>query len=136
MRTTIAMAARQGSSTARIQLSPESLGGIQIHLQKTPDGIVARVVAEHAAAAQTLAQNGDDLRRSLESHGMTLLRLDIESGDRRDPSAQGQAGSGSGSRFTGEGSDGDASTPAAPDATVTHISAHDLSDTALVNVLA
>ena len=65
-----------------------SLGTIQIHLQRTSDGIVARVVTEHAEAAQTLAQNGDDLRRSLQQNGTHLLRLDIESSDQQRSEAQ------------------------------------------------
>jgi flagellar hook-length control protein FliK len=134
MRTTIAMATRQGSSSARIQLSPESLGGLQIHLQKTPDGIVARVIADHASAAQTLAQNGDELRRSLASHGVTLLRLDVESNDRRDPQAQSQGGGGSSSSGSHAEAEDDAT--GATGSTVTQVSAHDLSGTALVNVLA
>jgi flagellar hook-length control protein FliK len=137
VRATIAMAARQGSSSARIQLSPASLGGIQIHLQRTSDGLVARVIAEHPEAAQTLAQNGDDLRRSLQQSGMTLLRLDIESSDRRDPSAQQQPGAGGASSraVAGAGTNEDDGTlDAVSDAT--SISAHDLSDSALVNVLA
>ena len=76
---TIAMGARDGMSVARIELSPENLGAIQIHLQHTPDGIVARVVTEHPEAAQTLSQSGDDLKRQLQQNGTALLRLDIES---------------------------------------------------------
>jgi flagellar hook-length control protein FliK len=136
VRTTIAVAARQDSSSARIQLSPASLGGIQIHLQRTADGLVARVIAEHPEAAQTLAQNGDDLRRSLQQSGMTLLRLDIESSDRRDASAQQHAGPGGSASRTGTGTEEDGTPGAVGDATSTQISVHDLSDGALVNVLA
>ena len=137
VRTTIAMAARQGSSSARIQLSPASLGGLQIHLQRTADGLVARVIAEHPEAAQTLAQNGDDLRRSLQQSGMTLLRLDIGSSDRRDAPAQQQPGAGGhASRGLTATGTGDGTLDAVSDTTSTQISVHDLSDTALVNVLA
>jgi flagellar hook-length control protein FliK len=80
---TIELAARQGATQARIQLAPPSLGALNIHLQRTPDGLLARVVADHAVAAQTLQQGSDDLRRSLESAGMTLLRLDIEASGQR-----------------------------------------------------
>jgi flagellar hook-length control protein FliK len=66
-----------GISQARIQLSPASLGTIRINLQHTADGVVARVIADHPEATQTLQQGSDDLRRSLESSGVTLLRLDI-----------------------------------------------------------
>jgi flagellar hook-length control protein FliK len=75
---TIEVAVRQGFSQARIQLSPASLGGIKINLQRTSDGVVAKVVTEHQAAAQTLGQGGAELKRSLEAAGVNLVRLDIE----------------------------------------------------------
>jgi flagellar hook-length control protein FliK len=84
VKTTIELGARQGFSTAKIQLAPANLGQITIHLQKTSDGIIAKVVADHSAAAQTMQQGGDDLRRSLQNSGLHLLRLDIETrGDQR-----------------------------------------------------
>jgi flagellar hook-length control protein FliK len=73
----IELTARQGASQATLHLSPASLGEVRIHLQRTDDGIVARVVAGHEAA-QSFQQNADDLRRSLQSNGLTLLRLHIE----------------------------------------------------------
>jgi flagellar hook-length control protein FliK len=79
----VAIAARQGVSQAHIQLSPESLGSIRIELQSTDEGLVARVVADHPETAQTLQQNAGELRRSLESTGQTLLRLDIEASGQR-----------------------------------------------------
>jgi flagellar hook-length control protein FliK len=98
VRLTVELGARQGLTQARIQLSPASLGGIRIQLSQTPDGLVARVVAEHAAAAQTLQQNGAELRRSLESSGLPLLRLDIESSDQQGGSAQDPSRAAYGSR--------------------------------------
>ena len=84
VKTTIELGARQGFSEAKIQLAPANLGQITIHLQKTSDGIIAKVVADHSAAAQTMQQGGDDLRRSLQDSGLHLLRLDIETrGDQR-----------------------------------------------------
>ncbi len=74
--------AERGVSHARISLTPRELGTIEVHLRHTADGLVARVVAEHASAAQQLQQAGAELRRSLEQQGLTLLRLDIgASGD-------------------------------------------------------
>jgi flagellar hook-length control protein FliK len=138
---TIAMGARDGISVARIELSPESLGAIQIHIQHTPDGIVARVITEHPEAAQTLSQSGDDLKRQLQQNGTHLLRLDIESSGQQRSGRDGQAGSTSGSDDTnparpGSGSadeDGadDGTAQTSPD-----ISLHTLSGSALVNVLA
>jgi flagellar hook-length control protein FliK len=88
VRMTIEVASRQGYSQARIQLSPPELGDIRIHLHQTSDGLVARVVAEHAGAAQVLQHGGAELRRSLEAAGLPLLRLDIESSDQRGQTAQ------------------------------------------------
>jgi flagellar hook-length control protein FliK len=87
VRMTIDLASRQGYSQARIQLSPPELGDIRIHLQQTAEGLVARVVADHASAAQTLQHGGAELRRSLEAAGLPLLRLDIESSDQRGQTA-------------------------------------------------
>ena len=78
VRSTIELGARQGFSQARIELSPPSLGTIRIQLHKTDDGVTAHVVTDNAATADTLSQGGDDLRRSLESAGVTLVRLNIE----------------------------------------------------------
>ncbi|MCW2950859.1 MAG: flagellar hook-length control protein, partial [Conexibacter sp.] len=77
-------AARNGIAQARISLHPQELGGIEIHLRQTAAGLVARVVADSAVAAQTLQQSGAELRRDLEGQGLTLLTLDIgASGDER-----------------------------------------------------
>jgi flagellar hook-length control protein FliK len=75
------MCVRQGVSQARIELSPASLGTIKIHLQRTAEGVIARVIAGHEAA-QSFQQGADDLRRSLADHGVELLRLQIETSTR------------------------------------------------------
>jgi flagellar hook-length control protein FliK len=77
VRMSVQAAAAGGASMARIQLSPASLGTVRIQLQQTSDGLIARVVADHPAAAQVLQQGGDELRRALEGSGTTLLGLDI-----------------------------------------------------------
>jgi hypothetical protein len=69
--------AERGVSHARISLTPRELGTIEVHLRHTPEGLVARVVAEHASAVQQLQQAGAELRRALEQQGVTLLRLDV-----------------------------------------------------------
>jgi flagellar hook-length control protein FliK len=74
--------AERGVTHARISLTPRELGSIEVHLRQTADGLVARVVAEHGAAAQQLQQAGAELRRSLEQQGVNVLQLDIgASGD-------------------------------------------------------
>jgi flagellar hook-length control protein FliK len=107
VRATVEMGARQGATIAKIELSPPSLGTISIQLQHTDDGVTAKVLADHAATADTLSQGGDDLRRALQSAGVNLLSLDI--GTRGD-SAQAQTsdpGPSSGSTYavSGDGSD-------------------------------
>jgi len=70
-------AADRGVTHARISLSPAELGGIEIHLRHTADGLVAKVIADTTGAAQLLQQSAADLRRELEQQGLTLLQLDI-----------------------------------------------------------
>ena len=79
IRATIEIAARQGATQARIALEPEELGQISIHLSQTSEGLLARVSAETPAAAQALADGRSELRQSLSSLGLSLLRLDISS---------------------------------------------------------
>jgi flagellar hook-length control protein FliK len=126
---------RDGISQARIQLSPGSLGTIQIHLQRTSEGVVARVVTEHPEAAQTLSDNSDELRRSLQQNGTHLLRLDIESSDQRRSSAQqsqtGDGGAGSSAKDVDE-TGGDDLTVSAP----AGVAGAGLTSATLVNVLA
>jgi flagellar hook-length control protein FliK len=69
--------AERGVTHARISLSPAELGGIEIHLRHTADGIVAKVIADSAGAAQVLQQSAGDLQRELEQQGLNLLTLDI-----------------------------------------------------------
>ncbi|HEY5430194.1 MAG TPA: flagellar hook-length control protein FliK [Solirubrobacteraceae bacterium] len=134
--TTISMGARNGVSVARIQLAPESLGAIAIHLQRTSDGIVARVITEHPETADTLSQGGDDLRRQLQQNGTHLVRLDIESSGQQRSSTQEQTGTAPGSARS-RGDDGEEDSGADPVAAVANdIPIQSLSGSALVNVLA
>ncbi len=136
---TIAMGARDGMSVARIELSPENLGAIQIHLQHTSEGLVARIVTEHPEAAQTLAQSGGDLKRQLQQNGTTLLRLDIESSGQQRPGRDGQAGSASASNDSSSGSNSGSADEDAVDAdgaVPSDTPLQTLSGSALVNVLA
>ena len=73
--TTIELATRQGFSQARIALSPEALGAIRIHISQSSQGLVARITADTAAAAQALAEGHAELRQSLSSLGLTSLHL-------------------------------------------------------------
>jgi type III secretion system needle length determinant len=141
IRATIEIAARQGATQARIQLQPQELGQINIRLSQTSEGLLARVSAETPAAAQALADGRSELRQSLSSLGLPLLRLDISSygqseARERQERFAGDTGSASGSSTStstslqdGEGAGplGELETASAPAA---------LSGGALVDVLA
>jgi flagellar hook-length control protein FliK len=128
---TITMAAKSnGVTQARIELSPDSLGDIQIHLQHTADGIVARVITAHPEAARTLQASSDELKRSLEQNGTSLLRLDISTSGRgdREPAGEQNRSSSTGA-VAGEDEE-------STDGTTSTERVADLTGSALVNVLA
>jgi flagellar hook-length control protein FliK len=83
-----------GITQARVQLHPEELGSIDIHLRSTPDGVVARVIAHAAQAAGVLRDGGDELRRQLAAQGINLSHFDVGTagGDQRE-AAFGNGGS-------------------------------------------
>jgi flagellar hook-length control protein FliK len=101
------LASARGVTHARIALRPAELGAVDVHLRSTAEGIVARLVAHSPAAAQTLQQSAADLRRSLESQGLTLLNLDIGQSGERSAGRAGADASGlaGGQPDTGSGSD-------------------------------
>ncbi len=139
IRATIEIAARQGATQARIQLQPQELGQINIRLSQTSAGLLARVSAETPAAAQALADGRSELRQSLSSLGLPLLRLDISSygqaGAReRQERFAGDARSSSGSSTSTSLADGEAvESPGEPEATSASAA---LTGGALVDVLA
>jgi hypothetical protein len=96
----IRLAVRNGLGSARITLSPQELGQIEIHLRYRSAGVIAELTAESAAAFQALNQAGADLRRSLEAQGIIVLGLDIRHAG---PDGNGDTGHGrSGERSSGE----------------------------------
>jgi flagellar hook-length control protein FliK len=100
----IRMAQSGGVTRARVALHPAELGGIEIHLRVTHDGLVARVVADHAQAAHVLRDAGGELRRQLESQGLNLVRFDVDTAGARDErrSAFAQADQGGSRRQGGD----------------------------------
>jgi flagellar hook-length control protein FliK len=135
VRATFTAANQAGVSSARISLSPASLGGIKISLSQTPDGLIARVATDHPEAAQTLQQSAGDLKRSLEASGMSLLRLDIGSSGQQSLSGF----SGSDQEGSAPGSQASAGEPEAVDGDETSNPTEltiELSSGSLVNVLA
>ena len=81
MRLTVSAASQRGVTRARIALRPEELGGVEVHLRHTAEGLSARLVADAPQAAQVLAQAAGDLRRSFEEQGLNLVRIDIATAD-------------------------------------------------------
>jgi hypothetical protein len=77
VRLTVSAAARNGVTRARIALRPEELGGVEVHLRHTAEGLSARVVAEVPEAAHLLAQAAGELRRTLEQQGVNVVRIDV-----------------------------------------------------------
>jgi flagellar hook-length control protein FliK len=134
---TVTAAARAGLSQARISLSPQTLGGLRISLTQTADGLVARVSADHPDALTTLQQSAGDLRRSLESTGLALLRLDIgTTGEQGAGSSGDPGGPGSGAGSTASGGSADAHGEA-DDTSLTGTTMRvELSNGSLINVLA
>jgi flagellar hook-length control protein FliK len=73
-----------------------------VRLRASAAGVSASVVAQAPEAAALLQQAADDLRRSLEAGGLTLLRLDVAvagdpragSGEGGEPGYDGRRGSG------------------------------------------
>jgi flagellar hook-length control protein FliK len=93
VRLTLGAAAQRGVTRARIALRPEELGGVEVHLRHTAEGLSARVVAEAPEAAHLLAQAAGELRRTLEQQGLNLVRLDIATaGDDAPGTGAGAAG--------------------------------------------
>jgi flagellar hook-length control protein FliK len=77
VRLTLSAAAQRGVTRARIALRPEELGGVEVHLRHTAEGLSARIVAEAPEAARLLGQAAGELRRTLEAQGLNLVRIDV-----------------------------------------------------------
>lgn len=87
------VASERGISQARISVRPEELGGVEIHLQTTPAGLVAQVIADSPEAARLLTQAADELRRSLARQDVILLSLDVSTSSERQPDFAAAGGS-------------------------------------------
>jgi flagellar hook-length control protein FliK len=67
----------RGAGQARMVLHPESLGGVEVHLRQTSEGIRATVHVHHPEALQVLQNGVGDLRRGLEDRGVTIDQIDL-----------------------------------------------------------
>jgi flagellar hook-length control protein FliK len=124
MGTLLHVASDQGVTHARLNLKPAELGGIEVRLQSSPQGVSAQLVADSPEAARMLTQASDDLRRQLADRNVNLLSLDVStSSDQRQASAGTGAGTdggfggarSGGSRASSRTYDGDVqATEAAP----------------------
>ncbi|MFL6113027.1 MAG: flagellar hook-length control protein FliK, partial [Catenulispora sp.] len=88
--TMIHIAAERGVTHARLNLKPVELGGIEVRLRTTPQGIEAKLVADSPEAAKMLHTAADDLRRDLAARDVNLLSLDVstQSDQQQDQPAQ------------------------------------------------
>jgi flagellar hook-length control protein FliK len=86
---------RSGQARATLQLKPEALGQVDVHLRTTRDGLVATIAAHDQAGLDALQQAGTELRRLLEDRGVQLQSLDLQlnaGSDGRGFANQGDAG--------------------------------------------
>ena len=72
------VAPSRGAAHARLQLHPAELGGIDVQLQVTAEGLTATITAERPEAVPALQQAGAELRRALEDRGIDRRSLDVE----------------------------------------------------------
>jgi flagellar hook-length control protein FliK len=88
--TMLHVAHERGITHARLNLKPVELGGIEVRLQTSPQGVTAQLIADSPEAARMLQGASDDLRRQLEANNVTLLALDVStSSDQRQPASSG-----------------------------------------------
>jgi flagellar hook-length control protein FliK len=71
------VATQAKATRARIVLTPPELGKVEIRLRYGADGVSATFHADSAEAAQTLTGAAGDLRRSLETQGIQVVRIDV-----------------------------------------------------------
>jgi flagellar hook-length control protein FliK len=67
--------------TVRLRLAPAEMGSVRVEMRINQRKVQARVVAESEAAGAALREHLPELRQRLESQGMEVERLEIESGD-------------------------------------------------------
>jgi len=64
--------------SVRIRLAPAELGSVRVEMQVHERRVKARVVAENESASTALREHLHDLRARLESFGMQVERLEVE----------------------------------------------------------
>ncbi|WCB91376.1 hypothetical protein DSM104299_00047 [Baekduia alba] len=71
---------RAGNARATLQLKPEALGQVDVHLRTTRDGLVATIAAHDQAGLDALQNAAAELRRTLSDRGVELHSLDLQLG--------------------------------------------------------
>jgi len=69
--------AKAGQTSVRLQLYPESLGRVDMHLTSGADGVRVSLTANLAATGSLLERHADELRRALTDSGLTVAGLSI-----------------------------------------------------------
>ncbi|MEJ8302542.1 flagellar hook-length control protein FliK [Saccharibacillus sacchari] len=68
---------KQGFTEAKISLTPDHLGKVDIRITMHAGQLIAHFVTEHAAAKDMLEQQMVQLRGSLQGQGLTVERLEV-----------------------------------------------------------
>jgi flagellar hook-length control protein FliK len=135
LRDLIQLTRSREATHARLVLHPADLGGVEVHLRQTADGLQATVHVEHPEALQVLERGVNELRRGLEARGVHVESIDVglaaDQQERRSESRSEGFGSRTG-RMTALGDAGDGADPLSP-ATSSTVR---LSAGALVDVMA
>ena len=66
-----------GKSVIRIQLHPQDLGAIDIHLSSDARGVGITIMTEHASTGRLLESQMDSLRQSLNDAGLNLTQMNF-----------------------------------------------------------
>jgi flagellar hook-length control protein FliK len=130
------IASHRGQAQAHLALKPAELGGVEVRLRVTTQGLVASIRADRPDSAQVLQQAGADLRKAFEAAGVDVASVDIGfAGDGAGSRAnERQAETATGSRARNGAAQDDELSPIDPDTTTATTTTIALG--ALVDVLA
>ena len=73
----IDMSISQGRNSLRVQLFPEEMGRISLHLTNNANGLTITLIADQQATNQALAKQFDQLRQTLADAGIQFSELNI-----------------------------------------------------------
>lgn len=81
---------KQGQDQISLQLSPEHLGNLQVHLRMEDQRLKLEIVAENRGVRDALLQQADDLRESLSRQNIRMDAFDVTTGTGSNLSQQSQ----------------------------------------------